>query len=627
MGYTHEPYDIIVVGAGHAGCEAALAAARMGAKTAVFSMNLDSIANMPCNPNIGGTAKGHLVREIDALGGEMGKCADKTMIQSRTLNTAKGPAVYSLRAQIDRRSYQREMKHTLELQENLHVCQAEVVEILEQDHKVTGIKTHIGSIFPCKAVILTTGTYLKGKIIIGDASYSGGPDGLLPANKLSDSLKALGLELMRFKTGTPSRINRKSIDYSQMSEQPGDNPIVPFSFENETIEKEQVSCYLIYTNEETHRIIRENLHRSPLYSGTIEGIGPRYCPSFEDKVVRFADKERHQVFIEPMGLDTEEVYLQGFSTSMPEDVQHQMIRSLPGLEKAQVMRLAYAIEYDCINPMDLKLSLELQKIEGLYCAGQINGSSGYEEAAAQGLIAGINAVLKIRGKEPLILDRSQAYIGVLIDDLVTKGTNEPYRMMTSRAEYRLHLRQDNADSRLTAVGFELGLISPERYQRFLTKQQQIQDEIQRLKAKTVPPSEKVLAYLDKYNSSRISSGIKLFDLLKRPELEYQTLREIDEEFPDLPAQVAEEVSISVKYEGYILKQLQQIEQFKKMEQRLILDDICYEKISGLRIEARQKLARYKPRSLGQASRISGVSPADISVLVIYLNAISRRKEE
>ena len=627
MGYTHEPYDIIVVGAGHAGCEAALAAARMGAKTAVFSMNLDSIANMPCNPIIGGTAKGHLVREIDALGGEMGKCADKTLIQSRTLNTAKGPAVYSLRAQIDRRSYQREMKHTLEIQENLHVCQAEVVEILEQDHKVTGIKTHIGSIFPCKAVILTTGTYLKGKIIIGDAFYSGGPDGLLPANKLSDSLKALGLELMRFKTGTPSRINRKSIDFSQMSEQPGDNPIVPFSFENETIEKEQVSCYLIYTNEETHRIIRENLHRSPLYSGTIEGIGPRYCPSFEDKVVRFADKERHQGFVEPMGLDTEEVYLQGFSTSMPEDVQHQMIRSLPGLEKAQVMRLAYAIEYDCINPMDLKLTLELQKIEGLYCAGQINGSSGYEEAAAQGLIAGINAVLKIRGKKPLILDRSQAYIGVLIDDLVTKGTNEPYRMMTSRAEYRLHLRQDNADSRLTPVGFELGLISPERYQRFLTKQQQIQDEIQRLTAKAVPPSEKVLAYLDKYNSSRISSGIKLFDLLKRPELEYQTLREIDEEFPDLPAQVAEEVSISVKYEGYILKQLQQIEQFKKMEQRLIPDDICYEKISGLRIEARQKLARHKPRSLGQASRISGVSPADISVLVIYLNAISRRKEE
>ncbi|MBP7176356.1 MAG: tRNA uridine-5-carboxymethylaminomethyl(34) synthesis enzyme MnmG [Thermoclostridium sp.] len=627
MGYTHEPYDVIVVGAGHAGCEAALAAARMGAKTAVFSMNLDSIANMPCNPNIGGTAKGHLVREIDALGGEMGKCADKTLIQSRTLNTAKGPAVYSLRAQIDRRSYQREMKHTLELQENLHVCQAEVVEILEQDHKVTGIKTHIGSIFPCKAVILTTGTYLKGKIIIGDASYSGGPDGLLPANQLSDNLKALGLELMRFKTGTPSRINRKSIDFSKMIEQPGDDPIVPFSFENETIEREQVSCHLIYTNDETHRIVRENLHRSPLYSGTIEGIGPRYCPSFEDKVVRFADKERHQVFVEPMGLDTEEVYLQGFSSSMPEDVQHAMIRSLPGLEKAQVMRNAYAIEYDCINPLDLKLSLELQKFEGLYCAGQINGSSGYEEAAAQGLIAGINAVLKIRGEEPLILDRSQAYIGVLIDDLVTKGTNEPYRMMTSRAEYRLHLRQDNADSRLTAVGYQLGLISPERYQKLLTKQQLIQDEIERLKAKTVPPSEKVLAYLDKYISSRIASGMKLFDLLKRPELEYQTLREIDDEFPDLPAQAAEEVSISVKYEGYILKQLQQIEQFKKMEQRLIPEEICYEKIAGLRIEARQKLARHKPRSLGQASRISGVSPADISVLVIYLNMISRRKEE
>jgi tRNA uridine 5-carboxymethylaminomethyl modification enzyme len=627
MGYTHELYDVAVIGAGHAGCEAALAAARMGAKTVVFSMNLDSIANMPCNPSIGGTAKGHLVREIDALGGEMGKCADKTLIQSRTLNTAKGPAVFSLRAQIDRRSYQREMKHTLELQQNLHVCQAEIVEILAQDKKVTGVKTHIGSIFPCKTVILTTGTYLKGKIIIGDAAYSGGPDGLLPANRLSDSLKSLGLELMRFKTGTPSRINRKSIDFSKMTEQPGDNPIVPFSFEHETIDREQVSCYLIYSTEETHRIVRENLHRSPLYSGAIEGVGPRYCPSFEDKVVRFADKERHQIFVEPMGLDTEEVYLQGFSSSMPEDVQHAMIRSLPGLENAQIMRNAYAIEYDCIDPTELKLSLEFQKIEGLFSAGQINGSSGYEEAAAQGLIAGINAVLKIRGEEPLILDRSQAYIGVLIDDLVTKGTKEPYRMMTSRAEYRLHLRQDNADSRLTPIGYRLGLISEERYQKFLLKQKQIQDEIQRLKAKTVPPSEKVLAYLDKYGSARISSGIKLYDLLKRPELEYRTLKEIDEDFPDLPAAVAEEVSISVKYEGYIQKQLQQIEQFKKMEQRLIPEDIRYEEISGLRIEARQKLARHKPRSLGQASRISGVSPADISVLVIYLNAISRRKEE
>lgn len=627
MGYIHEQYDVAVIGAGHAGCEAALASARMGAKTVIFSMNLDSIANMPCNPSIGGTAKGQLVREIDALGGEMGKCADKTLIQSRTLNTAKGPAVFSLRAQMDRRSYQREMKHTLEMQENLHVCQAEVVEILTQDQKVTGVKTHIGSVFPCKTVILTTGTYLKGKIIIGDASYSGGPDGLLPANQLSDNLKSLGLELMRFKTGTPSRINRKSIDFSKMTEQPGDNPIVPFSFEHETIDREQVSCYLIYSTEETHRIVRENLHRSPLYSGAIEGVGPRYCPSFEDKVVRFADKERHQIFIEPMGLDTEEVYLQGFSSSMPEEVQHAMIRSLPGLENAQIMRNAYAIEYDCINPLDLNLSLELKKIEGLFSAGQINGSSGYEEAAAQGLIAGINAVLKIHGKEPLILDRSQAYIGVLIDDLVTKGTNEPYRMMTSRAEYRLHLRQDNADSRLTPIGYQLGLISEERYRKFLAKQQMIRQEIQRLKTKTVPPSEKVLAYLDKYESTRISSGIKLFDLLKRPELEYKTLRDIDEEFPDLPAAVAEEVSISVKYEGYIQKQLQQIEQFKKMEQRIIPEDIRYEEITGLRIEARQKLARHKPRSLGQASRISGVSPADISVLVIYLNAIGRRKEE
>lgn len=626
MGYTHESYDIVVIGAGHAGCEAALAAARMGAKTVVFSMNLDSIANMPCNPSIGGTAKGHLVREIDALGGEMGKCADKTLIQSRTLNTAKGPAVFSLRAQMDRRAYQREMKHTLELQENLHVCQAEIVEILEENGKVTGVKTHIGSIFPCKAVILTTGTYLKGKIIIGDVSYSGGPDGLLPANLLSDSLKSLGLELMRFKTGTPSRVNRRSIDFSRMTEQPGDEPIVPFSFENETIDRQQVSCYLIYSNEETHRIVRENLHRSPLFSGTIEGVGPRYCPSFEDKVVRFADKERHQIFVEPMGLDTEEVYLQGFSSSMPEDVQHAMIRSLPGLENAQIMRNAYAIEYDCINPTELKLSLELKKIEGLFSAGQINGSSGYEEAAAQGLIAGINAVQKIRGQEPLILDRSQAYIGVLIDDLVTKGTNEPYRMMTSRAEYRLHLRQDNADSRLTPIGYQLGLISEERYKKFLSKQKMIHDEIARLKDKTVPPSEKVLAYLDKYGSTRITSGAKLYDLLKRPELQYETLREIDDEMPNLPAAVAEEVSISVKYEGYIQKQMQQIEQFKKMEQRLIPDDIQYESITGLRIEARQKLAKHRPRSLGQASRISGVSPADISVLVIYLNAISRRKE-
>ncbi|NLM12061.1 MAG: tRNA uridine-5-carboxymethylaminomethyl(34) synthesis enzyme MnmG [Clostridiaceae bacterium] len=626
MSFVHEPYDVIVVGAGHAGCEAALAAARMGAKTAIFTMNLDSIANMPCNPNIGGTAKGHLVREIDALGGEMGKCADKTLIQSRTLNTAKGPAVYSLRAQIDRRSYQQVMKHTLECQENLHLCQAEIVDLVIRNNKIEGVKTHIGSFFPARTVILTTGTFLKGRIIIGDVSYDAGPDGLLPANSLSESLKRHGIELMRFKTGTPARINRRSIDFSKMIEQPGDDPIVPFSFETEKIEREQISCYLLYSTEDTHRIVRENLHRSPLYSGTIEGIGPRYCPSFEDKIVKFADKKQHQIFIEPMGLDTEEVYLQGFSTSMPEDVQHAMIKSLPGLENAQIMRYAYAIEYDCLNPTDLKLSLEFKKIDGLFSAGQINGSSGYEEAAAQGLMAGINAVLKIRGEDPLILDRSQAYIGVLIDDLVTKGTNEPYRMMTSRAEYRLHLRQDNADARLTPIGYKIGLISEERYRKFIKKQEAIKNEIERLRKKTVPPSVKVIEFLDKYNSSRIKSGIKLYDLLKRPEITYSSLKEIDNEMPDLPKVIADEVSILIKYEGYIAKQMQQIEQFKKMEEKMIPEDINYDEIQGLRIEAKQKLAKLRPRSLGQASRISGVSPADISVLIIYLNARSRRSK-
>ncbi|AGC69716.1 tRNA uridine 5-carboxymethylaminomethyl modification enzyme MnmG [Thermoclostridium stercorarium subsp. stercorarium DSM 8532] len=626
MGFVHEAYDVIVIGAGHAGCEAALAAARMGAKTAIFTMNLDSIANMPCNPSIGGTAKGHLVREIDALGGEMGKCADKTLIQSRILNRAKGPAVYSLRAQIDRRSYQREMKHTLECQENLHLCQAEVVDIVIRNNKVEGVITHIGSFFPAKAVVLTTGTYLKGKIIIGDVSYESGPDGLLPSNRLSESLKKYGIQLRRFKTGTPPRINRRSIDFSKMIVQPGDDPIVPFSFETQKIEREQVPCYLIYSTEETHRIVRENLHRSPLYSGKIEGIGPRYCPSFEDKIVKFADKERHQIFVEPMGLDTEEIYLQGFSTSMPEDVQHAMVRSLPGLENAQIMRYAYAIEYDCIDPTCLKLSLEFKDIEGLFSAGQINGSSGYEEAAAQGIIAGINAALKVQGKEPLILDRSQAYIGVLIDDLVTKGTNEPYRMMTSRAEYRLHLRQDNADARLTPIGYKLGLISEERYQRFLEKQKAIEDEIERLKRKIVPPSDEVNEFLDKYNSSRIKSGVKLYDLLKRPEITYDILKEIDRDMPDLPKPVTEEVAIRIKYEGYIAKQMQQIEQFKKMEERLLPEDINYEEIHGLRLEARQKLSKYRPRSLGQASRISGVSPADISVLVIYLNARKGRSD-
>jgi tRNA uridine 5-carboxymethylaminomethyl modification enzyme len=617
-------YDVIVIGAGHAGCEAALAAARMGAETAIFSINLDSVANMPCNPNIGGTAKGHLVREIDALGGEMGKCADKTLIQSRMLNTAKGPAVFSLRAQIDRRSYQREMKHTLELQESLDLIQAEIIEILTKDNKIIGVRSHLGTVYKTKAVILTTGTYLNARIIIGDVVHSGGPDGLLPANRLSESLKELGFELMRFKTGTPARINRRSIDFSKMEVQQGDNPIIPFSFEHETIDREQVPCYLTYTTEQTHRIIRENLHRSPLYGGAIEGIGARYCPSIEDKIVRFADKERHQVFVEPMGLDTEEYYLQGFSTSMPEDVQIEMIRSLPGLENARVMRYAYAIEYDCINPYDLKLSLEYKNIEGLFTAGQINGSSGYEEAAAQGLIAGINAVLKIKDKQPLILDRSEAYIGVLIDDLVTKGTDEPYRMMTSRAEYRLHLRQDNADVRLTHKGYKIGLIKEDRYEKFLMKQKSISKEIERLKSKTVPPSEKVNNFLKKYESSQIGTGIKLYDLLKRPEITYEALKEIDSEIPDLPRSFAEQVSVSIKYEGYIAKQLQQITHFKKMEQKMIPEDIDYNQIPGLRIEARQKLSRQRPSSVGQASRISGVSPADISVLLIYLSAKWKR---
>jgi tRNA uridine 5-carboxymethylaminomethyl modification enzyme len=622
MEFIAGEYDVAVVGAGHAGCEAALASARLGMKTVVFAINLDSIANMPCNPNIGGTAKGHLVREIDALGGEMGKNTDKTFIQSKILNSAKGPAVFSLRAQVDRRMYQIEMKSTLEKQENLDIKQAEIVEIISEEVEgkkvVKGVKTHTGSVYRCKAIIVSTGTFLKGRIIIGDVSYSGGPDGLFPANKLSDSFRELGIELLRFKTGTPARINKRSVDFSIMEEQPGDETIVPFSFETEEIKKEQVSCYLTYTNSETHRVIKENLHRSPLYSGVIEGIGPRYCPSIEDKVVRFKDKESHQVFVEPMGLNTQEMYLQGVSTSLPEDVQIEMMKTIPGLENVSVMRSAYAIEYDCIDPTQLKLSLELRNAEGLFFAGQVNGTSGYEEAAAQGIIAGINAAMKIKGEEPLVLDRSQAYIGVLIDDIVTKGTHEPYRMMTSRSEYRLLLRQDNADLRLTPIGHRIGLISEERYKKFEEKRRLINEEIERVKKVNVPPSEKVIKFLESKGSATIKTGVKLADLLKRPELDYDSLGEIDEERPSLSHSVREQVSISVKYEGYIKRQLEQVEQFKKLERKKLDKGINYDEIKGLRMEARQKLNKVKPESVGQASRISGVSPADISVLLVYL---------
>lgn len=618
-------YEVIVVGAGHAGCEAALASARLGHKTAIFSLNLDSVANMPCNPNIGGTAKGQLVREVDALGGQMGISADATFIQSKILNRGKGPAVYSLRAQIDRRAYSAYMKLVLEQQENLDLKQAEVIEILCEGKKVTGIRVHTKTIYLCKALVLTTGTYLKGRIIIGDTSFEGGPDGLFPANRLSDSLRNLGIELMRFKTGTPARINRRSIDFSKLEEQPGDDEIVPFSFMTNELKKDQVSCYMSHTTEETHRIIRENLHRSPLYSGDITGIGPRYCPSIEDKIVRFADKESHQIFVEPMGLGTLEMYLQGMSSSLPEDVQVKMIRSVPGLENAVIMRPAYAIEYDCINPTQLKLSLEHKEIDGLFFAGQINGSSGYEEAAAQGLIAGINAAMKLQNREPLILDRSQAYIGVLIDDLVTKGTNEPYRMMTSRAEYRLWLRQDNADVRLTPIGRKIGLVSDERYERFLRKMDLVEGEMKRLKDTILPADENINGFLERHGSAKIFSGIKLYDLLKRPEIEYEYLAEIGQT-NDLPKEVLEQVTINIKYEGYLKKQMNQIEQFKRMEERRLPEDMDYSQIQGLSTEARQKLSSLRPVSLGQASRISGVSPADISVLLVYLESRKRKNQ-
>lgn len=617
-----DEYDIVVIGAGHAGCEAALAASRLGFRTAVFTVSVDSIALMPCNPNIGGSSKGHLVREVDALGGEMGKVTDRTFIQSKMLNKSKGPAVHSLRAQADKTDYSRAMRQVLEEQENLDIRQMEVTDILTEQGKVTGIQTYSGAIYRCRAVILCTGTYLKAKCIYGDVSTHTGPNGLQSSNYLTDSLKTLGIKMYRFKTGTPARIDRNSIDFGKMEEQKGDERIVPFSFttDPEDVQIDQVSCWLTYTSEKTHEIIRNNLDRSPLFSGAIEGTGPRYCPSIEDKVVKFPDKNRHQVFIEPEGRHTTEMYVGGMSSSLPEDVQYAMYRSVPGLEDAKIVRNAYAIEYDCIDARQLKPTLEFKNIDGLFSGGQFNGSSGYEEAAAQGLIAGINAARKLQGKEGIIIDRSQGYIGVLIDDLVTKESHEPYRMMTSRSEYRLLLRQDNADLRLTKIGYEVGLIDEKRYERLLEKERLIKEEINRVNHTNVGTSDKVQILLDEHGSTRLTSGTTLAELIRRPELSYEKLLPIDENRPDLPWDVAEQVNINIKYDGYIKRQTRQVEQFKKLENKKIPENINYDEIQSLRIEAKQKLTQIRPASIGQASRISGVSPADISVLLVYLNS-------